>query len=108
MLSSLRAQVTRSASPRRRPAALPRRRPLLEVLEDRLVPAIQLLYHGSGTDLSLLELVGGATPAVTISEPTAGRLKIDLGAQAFDPTSTATATGLTYETGAPGTSHSAT
>src|SRR5262249_26613842 len=44
----------------------------------------------------------------SISEPAPGLLDIDLGANTFDPTSTAAATGLTYETGAPGTSHSAT
>jgi hypothetical protein len=109
MLSSLRALVTRPASPRRRPAALPRRRPLLEALEDRLAPAVQLMYGGPGSVLSLLEQVSGATPAVTISEPTPGRLEIDLGAQTFDPTSTAQATGLAYQSpGAPQASHFAT
>src|SRR5262249_44582542 len=55
------------------------------------------------------ELVSGATPAVTISEPAPNQLRIDLGAQTFDPTSTARATGLAYEVaGSPGTSHVAT
>src|SRR5262249_52871571 len=49
------------------------------------------------------------TPAVTISEPAPGQLHIDLGANTFDPTSTARAPGLTYEVaGAPGASHFAT
>src|SRR5262249_18850601 len=108
MLSSLRALVTRPASPRRRPAARPRRRPLLEALEDRLVPAVQLTYGGPGTVLGLRELVSGDTPAVAVSEPTPGWLQIDLGAKTFDATSTAAAPGPTYETGAPGTSHVAT
>ena len=47
----------------------PRARLRLEALEDRLAPAVQLLYGGPGTVLSLLEQVSGATPAVTIAEP---------------------------------------
>jgi hypothetical protein len=74
-----------------------------------LIPAIQLAYGGPGTALSLRELVSGATPAVTLSEPTSGRLRIDLGAETFDATSTAAAAGLTYESaGSPGASHFAT
>jgi hypothetical protein len=77
----------------------------LEVLEDRLAPAVQLTYGGLGTVLGLRELVSGATPAVTVSEPTPGQLRIDLGANTFDATSTAQATGLTYQNDAPDDSH---
>src|SRR5262249_47558031 len=109
MLSSLRALLTRPAAPRRRPAARPRRRPLLEALEERLAPAVQLTYGGPGSVLGLLEQVSGATPSVTISEPTRGHLVIDLGSYTFDATSTATATGLAYQNpGAPQASHFAT
>src|SRR5262245_20269566 len=98
--------------PRPRPAARPaarRTRLALEALEDRLAPAVQLTYGGPGTALGLQELVSGATPAVSISEPAPNQLQIDLGAQTFDPTSTAQAPGLTYENaGSPGTSHFAT
>jgi sugar lactone lactonase YvrE len=68
--------------------------------------AVQLTYGGPGSVLRLKELVSGATPAVTISEPTPGQLWIDLGRQlTFDPTSTMSATGLSYQSGAPETSH---
>src|SRR5262245_62455795 len=86
-----------------------RARLLLEALEDRLAPAVQLTYGGPGTVLDLKELVSGATPSVTISEPATNQLRIDLGGQTFDPTSTAQATGLLYEhRDSPGTSHFAT
>jgi hypothetical protein len=49
--------------------AAARCRPALEALEDRLAPVVQLTYGGLGTVLGLKELVAGATPAVTISEP---------------------------------------
>jgi hypothetical protein len=96
-----------------RPATRPirkapaRRCPVLEALEDRLAPAVQLTYGGPGTALSLRELAGGATPpTVSISEPVLNQLRIDLGAQTFDPQSTTQATGLAYENpGAPGASH---
>jgi hypothetical protein len=82
-------------------------RPALEALEARLAPAIKLTYGGLGTALSLQELAGGATPpTVSISEPLLNQLRIDLGAQTFDPQSTTQAMGLTYENpGAPGNSH---
>src|SRR5262249_49310564 len=80
----------------------------LEALEDRLAPAVQLTYNGPGSVLALQELVSGATPTVTILEPSPGVLKIDLGPQTFDPTSTAAAMGLTYVSGAPATSNVAT
>jgi hypothetical protein len=70
----------------RAPARCP---PDLEFLEAGLAPAVHLLYSGPESALQLQELVGGATPAVAISETTPGVLKIDLGAQTFDPTSTA-------------------
>src|SRR5262245_48236703 len=68
--------------PQRRAPA--RSRPALEALEDRLAPAVQLSYGGPGSALSLQELVSGATPAVSISEPNPGELWIDLGEQTFD------------------------
>jgi sugar lactone lactonase YvrE len=84
-------------------------RPTLEALEDRLAPAVQLTYGGLGAALGLRELVSGATPAVTVSEPASNQLRIDLGGQTFDSKSTAQATGLSYEhPGAPGASHFAT
>jgi sugar lactone lactonase YvrE len=84
-------------------------RPSPEVLEDRLVAAVQLTYGGPGSILSLHDLVTGPTPNVTISEPTAGQLRIDLGSNTFDGTSTTTATGLTYaNAGSPATSNYAT
>ena len=83
-----------------------RTRPLVEALEGRLAPAVLLSYGGTGTVLGLLEQASGATPAVSISEPAPGQLEIYLGANTFDPTSTAAAPGLTYEiAGSPGTSH---
>jgi hypothetical protein len=80
----------------------------LEALEDRLAPAVQLSYGGLGTVLSLRELLSGATPAVTVSEPTPGQLRIDLGTKTFDATSTPQAKGLSYANGAPAASHFAT
>src|SRR5262249_33549046 len=96
--------------PGRPSAPRPRARPRLEALEGRLAPAVQLLYDGPGTALSLRELLSGATPAVTLSEPAPGQLRIDLGTgHTFDASSTAQAAGLTYENaGSPGTSHVAT
>src|SRR5262249_37879365 len=84
----------------------PRPRPWLEAQEGRLVPAVQLLYGGPGSVPSLDELVSGATPFVTISEPAPNQLRIDLGAETFDATSTAQASGLIYENaGSPGAPH---
>src|SRR5262245_59806951 len=81
----------------------------LEALEDRLAPAVQLTYGGPGSVLDLKELISGATPSVSISESAPGRLEINLGAQTFDPSSTAQVTGLTYEVaGSSGTSNFAT
>src|SRR5262249_50102590 len=52
----------------------------------------------------LQELVSGATPAVTISEPTPGQLRIDLGPETFDVSSLAP--DMIYEfDGSPETSH---
>jgi hypothetical protein len=104
-----RSWIRRLFSSKARPSTPRRRaRPRLEALEDRLAPAVQLTYGGLGTVLGLRELVSGATPAVTVSETTPGQLRIDLGANTFDATSTAQATGLTYQNGAPGASHFAT
>jgi hypothetical protein len=84
--------------------------PGLEKLEDRLTPAVKLIYGGPATALALTELTAGATPAVVVSEPTSGTLKIDLGSgYSFDATSTGSATGLTYQhAGSPTTSQFAT
>jgi DNA-binding beta-propeller fold protein YncE len=57
----------------------------------------------------LQDLANGGTPKVTISEQTQNQLRIDLGTNTFDGSSTAQATGLSYENaGSPATSHSAT
>src|SRR5262245_66180821 len=97
------------ARPGRPSAPRPRPRPRLEALDHRLAPAVQLLYGGPGSALSLHELLSGDTPAVTVSEPAPGQLQVDLGANTFDPASTAQAPGLTYEiAGSPGASHYAT
>ena len=84
--------------------------PGLEKLEDRLTPAVQLIYGGPATALALTKLSVGATSAVVVSEPTSGTLKIDLGAgHSFDASSTGSATGLTYQNaGSPTTSQFAT
>jgi sugar lactone lactonase YvrE len=79
------------------------------VLEDRLAPAIQPTYGGYGSILGLQDLANAATPQVTISEQTPNQLRIDLGSNTFDGSSTVQATGLSYENaGSPATSHSAT
>jgi len=84
-------------------------RPQMEMLEHRLAPAVQLLYTAPGSTLSLTEGMSGATPTITISEPTANLLRIDLGAgNHFDPTSTGAAMGLTYSSGTPAASQFAT
>jgi sugar lactone lactonase YvrE len=70
----------------------------LENLEDRFAPAVQLTYGGPTTALALTERTVGATPAVVVSEPISGTLKIDLGTgHTFDASSTGSATGLTYQ-----------
>ena len=71
-------------------------------LENRLAPAVQLTYGGPGSVLRLQETAVGSTPAVVISEPTPGVLRIDLGPQTFEPGTTSEATGLTYLTALPG------
>ena len=84
-------------------------RPILELLESRLAPAVALTYGGPGTALTLIEQSAGSTPAVTIAESGATTLRIDLGASLFDASSTVAATGLTYENaGSPATSRFAT
>jgi CSLREA domain-containing protein len=98
-----RPRPRRSSVRRPRPRAT---RPRLEALEVRLAPAVQLGYGGPGTALALLELASGATATVAISEPAPGQLRINLGAQTFDPTSTTSTAGLAYEVaGEPATSH---
>jgi YVTN family beta-propeller protein len=85
-----------------------RAQPRVEALEARLAPAVQLSYAGPGSVLSLTEIASGSTPTVTVSEPVTNQLSIDLGTgQHFDPSSTSTATGLTYSSGTPATSQSA-
>ncbi len=83
---------------------------VLETFEPRMVPAVRLMYGGPGSILALTELVSGATPTVTVSEPTANMLKIDLGTgHRFDSSSTPSAMGLTYSVaGNPAASQSAT
>src|SRR5262245_61132190 len=86
-----------------------RTRPRPEVLEDRLAPAVQRTYGGAGSILGVQELVAGATPVITISEPKDNTLLIDLGSSTFDGSSTSAASGLAYENaGTPATSHTVT
>jgi hypothetical protein len=73
-----------------------RARPRPEVLEDRLAPAVLLTYGGLGSILGMQELVVGATPEVTISEPKENTLLIDLGSETFEGSSTTAGTGLAY------------
>ena len=83
-----------------------------EQLEDRCLLAVNLLWGGAGTSLSLTENLSGATPTITISEPSQeiSLLKIDLGSgQVFASSSTASMSGLTYQNaGSPATSQFAT
>src|SRR5262245_33655137 len=95
---------SRSASSSRRAVGPPqvRRwprllRPLLERLESRETPALALTYGGPGTALTLSEAGAAAADNVTISEPVAGTLRIDLNGATFDAGSTTAATGLTYQ-----------
>lgn len=101
----------RPLSRKRRPLDSTRRRrtpPGLEALEARLAPAILLTYGGLGSVLGLQELVSGSTLGVTISEPVANQIRIDLGSKTFDGSSTPRASGLTYEIAdSPSTSHHA-
>ncbi len=70
--------------------------------------ALQLVYGGPGTALTITE-VSANTDNVTISEPVVGTLKIDLNGAVFAGTSTASASGLTYQNaGSPTTSSFAT
>ncbi len=77
-----------------------------------VVPTVSLTWSGPGSALNLVENTPGATPTITISEPSPNEslLKIDLGAgEAFASGSTVAATGLTYENpGSPTTSQYAT
>jgi FG-GAP-like repeat len=97
LLNSLVSPTPCRGGQRRLRKAVPPYRPQLEGLEDRWVPAIQLTYGGPNTALMLTE-VSAASDNVTISEPVAGTLRIDLNGDTFDAGSTAAATGLTYET----------
>jgi hypothetical protein len=105
--NALRGSIPRS---RRAPA---HGRPLrFEFLEDRQLLAVSLTWAGPGNPLNLTEGTSGATPAITILEPTPGvsLLKIDLGTgHVFAGGSTVSATGLTYQNaGSPTTSEYAT
>src|SRR5436309_1847934 len=100
------ARAVRPSPARRWPRPF---RPTLEQLERRDTPALQLLYGGPGTALTLSEAGAAAADSVTVSEPAAGTLRIDLNGATFDAGSTAVATGLTYQnSGGPGTSTFAT
>ena len=73
-----------------------RPQPRLEVLEGRLLMAVDLTYGGPGTVLSLVEQASGNTPIVTISERGPGDLEIDLVGGTFAATSSKVA-GLRYQ-----------
>ena len=93
----------------RRPYA---RRLGFEPLEDRRLLVVALNWSGAGNALNLTEGSSGATPAISISEPTPNLslLKINLGTgHHFASGSTTSATGLTYQNaGSPTTSQYAT
>jgi hypothetical protein len=95
--------------PSRRSARKTRRTRLgLDILEDRLAPAVQLLYGGPGTTLSLNELAPGVVHnTVSISDNGTTTLTISLSSGTFDPSST-TAPTVTYSNPTPQTSTSAT
>ncbi len=81
--------------------------PRLEVLENRLAPAVQLTYGGPGTALVLIDDASGPPATVRISDASTPTLTIKLGTGAFAEGSTL-APGLTYENASsPRTSHSA-
>ena len=84
----------------------------IESLESRRLLAVTLSWYGAGTPLNLTEGVSGATPAITISEPSPNEsvLEINLGAgHAFASGSTLSQNGLTYQNaGSPTTSQYAT
>ena len=78
------------------PQATAKRRLRFEVLEDRRLLAINLIYGGSGNPLQLFDPDGSADN-VSLSQPNPTTLKIDLHGATFGAISFATATGLTYE-----------
>ena len=84
----------------------------MEPLEDRRLLSVALSWAGPGHALSLTEDTSGATPTITVSEPTptVNQLKIDLGSGKFFASgSTTSATGLAYQNaGSPTTSQYAT
>jgi hypothetical protein len=75
-----------------------RRRPRLEALEDRIAPAVQLLYNGiSGNPLTLTERVPGATSPVIITDNNTAILTITLPVgSSFDPSSSPAFGQLSY------------
>jgi hypothetical protein len=84
----------------------------VEGLESRTLLAVTLTWSGPASALSLTEGTPGATPAITIQEPTPGVnvLEISLSTgYCFAAGSTTAATGLTYQNvGSPTTSEYAT
>ncbi|WP_157369863.1 beta strand repeat-containing protein [Zavarzinella formosa] len=101
LLQLARRLLVRSASPRRSASFL-----RIEQLDDRITPALLLNYGGAGTALTVSEASAG-TDNVTVTEPTAGTLKINLNGAFFDAGSSTT--GVTYENaGSPATSTFAT
>ncbi len=74
-----------------------RKRPLLEILENRLAPTVQLLYGGPMQALTLNELLYG-TSTVTLSDSNTTLLTINLNGGRFDGSSTAAASGPQYFT----------
>ncbi|MDX1944428.1 MAG: hypothetical protein SFU86_03405, partial [Pirellulaceae bacterium] len=67
----------------------------VESLEDRRVLALTVGYAGAGNPLTLSE-VGATSDTVTVTEPAADTLRINLGAATFDAGSSLAA-GLTYQ-----------
>jgi hypothetical protein len=97
-----------AANCRRRPRRRANRiRPVPEVLEDRLAPAVALTYGGHGTELRLTDTTGSPS-TVSLSQAVVNNvavIKIDLGGRTFDASSTPAQTGLTYASaGSPGAS----
>jgi hypothetical protein len=97
-----RNQRTRSGSslPRRGKAAASRataqRALRFEVLENRRLLAINLFYGGTHNPVTMFDLDGSADN-VSLSQPEAKTLKIDLHGVHFGPLSDPAASGLTYE-----------
>lgn len=78
------------------PRATSQRSLRFEVLEDRRLLAINLFYGGTHNPVNLFDLDGSADN-VSLTQPNAQTLKIDLNGVSFGPLSDPAATGLTYE-----------